>query len=481
MHEVEYIGGKPRPEGDLGPVKVWAALGLLAVILVIFMQWFRGDLASTTMKAAPESVAKSEDVEGGQYSDFAMTAKSIVRLSSPVRDEEETAALAQVFQEEMIPLAVTRTERLRLGILGGELVGKEEAVAHLTKLKSELDADSELGADATWLLMLYQKGAGALSQEVRDSLIERHGWFGELALAHGLPAHDSFRRQVTGGRARILSIFTFINRAEIVLFLLGAAIMVAIGVNYDALTVRGQFDDAVPDENLHAFVLFCIGFVIIIGLSLLPFGLQAEGSMTAAVIFELLPWALLAIPAWPLIRKVPWAEFRRTVGLHAGRGVIVEAAIGVAAYIAWMPATIGLSQALEWMSGWFGSSNVEDTPSGHPMFQSPPSDSGLLLFLSIFATVAWAPLVEEIIFRGFLQGWVRERLGPALAVFITSIAFGIVHPYSPLGIIQVTAAGFMFCMLREMRGSLIAPMVAHALHNGLITWMSLSIARAIGG
>lgn len=57
----------------------------------------------------------------------------------------------------------------------------------------------------------------------------------------------------------------------------------------------------------------------------------------------------------------------------------------------------------------------------------------------------------------------------------------MIHPYSPLGMLQVAFGGLLFGMLREWRGSLIAPMVAHAINNGVIALVSFMIARAIGG
>ncbi len=482
MHEVEYIGGgPPRREGTKASARLWLAFGLLAVVMVIFMQWFRGDLSRTTMKEAPASVVKSEDVEGGQYSEFAMEAKALVKLRPVNLPEEDKEELTRDFNEYLVPLAVTRAERLRLAIVAGEVVGKEDALARIVALQRELDPGSPLASDAEWFRVMYEKGADKLSQEVQASLMDRHGWFADLALAYGRPITDSFRRSAVGGRERILRTYKRLHWAQVALFLVGILALVVLIRANEELRSQGQFETPVPDENLQAFVLFCAGFVVILGLSLVPFGLGAEGSLEATAASELAIWVLMIVPAWPLLRGVPRNEFAQTVGLHLGRFVSAEIFVGVMAFVGVMPITIGLSEAIESLSRIFGSASVEGSPEGHPMFQAPPSDSGLLVFLSVIGSVVWAPLIEETVFRGFLYGWLRERLGIGLAIALSSIAFGIVHPYSPLGMIQVGAAGVVFALLREWRGSLIAPMVAHALHNGSIEAMSLAIANAIGG
>jgi membrane protease YdiL (CAAX protease family) len=64
-------------------------------------------------------------------------------------------------------------------------------------------------------------------------------------------------------------------------------------------------------------------------------------------------------------------------------------------------------------------------------------------------------------------------------VLVTAAVFGMVHPYTTAGLVQVGMIGIVFGLLREWRGSLIAPMVAHALHNGTIAFTTVMIMAAI--
>ncbi len=481
LHEVDYIGG---PDDLSGGAKLWLAGGLLAVVLVIFMQTFTGDVRSLTTSQVPAAVAHSESVEGGQYSEFAMSAKAAVKMrraGEKVTDETREEALAE-FNEVLADLAITRTERLRLAIVAGELIGKDEAIKRITELQKELESGSELASDATWLKMLYEKSPDAITPEAQTALLERHDWFGKLAMAFGKPVGDQYRRAATSGRARIRSTYTTLGLMQILCFLAGIG---ALGWTVSQLqTIRTEPDFAgiaVSDHFLEAFVLFCAGFVVVLGLSILPFGLQAEGSIGAMVFSEFLIWLLVAFPLYPILRGVSWKEFRRTVGFHAGEGVAKEFAYGVVGFLAWMPLLVVVSWIARLIQHLVGGADVEGGPGGYPMFQPPPSDSSLVLFFSFISAVIWAPLVEETMFRGFLHGWLRQRLGAFATVAIVSIAFGIIHPYSPLGMLQVAVGGVLFGILREWRGSIIAPMVAHALHNGQIEATTLAILRAIGG
>lgn len=480
MHEVDYIGG---PGEMSGGAKLWLAGGVLAVVLVIFMQWFTGDVRSLTTTVVPTAVAHSEEVEGGQYGEFALNAKVAVKMrrGSGKMSEEEREEFTTEFNESLAPLAVTRTERLRLAIVAAELVGKEEALKRIAELQKELEPGSELASDATWLKILYEKGRDAVTSEAQAALVERHEWFGNLALGFQKPLVDQYRRAAVSGRERIQSTSMALGLMQVLMFLVGIGALAWTWSKVQEIRTEPDFISApVSDHHLEAFVLFCAGFVVVLGLSILPFGLAAEGSMGAVVFSELLLWLLLVAPAYPLLRGVSWERFRKSVGLHTGEGLAKEVAYGVVGFLAWMPVIVVISKATDIIQLLAGTSDVEGGPGGYPMFQPPPSDSGLVLFLGVIASVVWAPLVEEMMFRGFLYGWIRQRLGFAATVTIVSICFGIIHPYSPLGMLQVAVGGVLFGILREWRGSLIAPMVAHALHNGQIEAATLAILRAIG-
>ena len=127
-----------------------------------------------------------------------------------------------------------------------------------------------------------------------------------------------------------------------------------------------------------------------------------------------------------------------------------------------------------------GVADAAETPGGYPMFDPPPGNSWFLVLLSVAGATIWAPVVEESIFRGALYRFCRGYMRPVWCVLITSTLFGLYHPYEAGGLVSVGLAGLVFGYLREWRGSLIAPAVAHALHNGTIAMFSVGMIAAAG-
>ncbi len=94
-------------------------------------------------------------------------------------------------------------------------------------------------------------------------------------------------------------------------------------------------------------------------------------------------------------------------------------------------------------------------------------------FLSVVTIVAFAPMLEEVLFRGFLQSFIRQHLGPRSAIVITSLCFSFFH-YSPeQGLSNISIIGSLFALalflgfVYEKRGSLPASMALHACFNAV--------------
>lgn len=97
-------------------------------------------------------------------------------------------------------------------------------------------------------------------------------------------------------------------------------------------------------------------------------------------------------------------------------------------------------------------------------------------FLVLFIAAVCAPLVEEVMFRGALYGWLRSKLSLWPCLFISGFIFAVVHPQGPIGVFPLCIIGMFFAVLREWRGNFVAPMLAHAIHNGLIVTISGNVS-----
>jgi hypothetical protein len=84
--------------------------------------------------------------------------------------------------------------------------------------------------------------------------------------------------------------------------------------------------------------------------------------------------------------------------------------------------------------------------------------------------VAAAPLFEEYLFRGLVFKGLRRTMTPAFAILASAAIFAIVHP--PLSFVPVFGLGVAAALAFERSGSLLAPILAHALYNAVMVWLS---------
>jgi len=92
--------------------------------------------------------------------------------------------------------------------------------------------------------------------------------------------------------------------------------------------------------------------------------------------------------------------------------------------------------------------------------------------LSLFG-VTFAPLLEELFFRGFLYPVLARRLGVAVAVILTALSFGLIHA-PQLGrawgpVLVVVLVGLTLTVIRAVSKSVAAGMLMHVAYNGTIS------------
>lgn len=97
----------------------------------------------------------------------------------------------------------------------------------------------------------------------------------------------------------------------------------------------------------------------------------------------------------------------------------------------------------------------------------------IALALTFISLVILPPIIEEILFRGFLFTGLRNKLKLWPAAIITSILFAIPHLFaSSEGLLWIAGIdtfilSLFLCYLRERTGNLWAPIILHALKNGI--------------
>ena len=85
----------------------------------------------------------------------------------------------------------------------------------------------------------------------------------------------------------------------------------------------------------------------------------------------------------------------------------------------------------------------------------------------IISITIMAPLVEELLFRGAIQGYMlRKGMKPLHAILIASAIFGIVH-MNPIQIPFAFAIGLIFGWLYYRTGSVVPGIIGHFINNSI--------------
>ncbi len=125
-----------------------------------------------------------------------------------------------------------------------------------------------------------------------------------------------------------------------------------------------------------------------------------------------------------------------------------------------------LAAGLTWVFSqfaWFNAGEVQDL--GYNFYMSGGERA-----VAFIATVVIAPVVEEVIFRGWLYGRLRTRLSGLVATLAVSVLFGLVHLQWNVGV-NVFALSVVLCGLREVTGTIWAGILAHMIKNGVAFYL----------
>ncbi|TVQ32967.1 MAG: CPBP family intramembrane metalloprotease [Phycisphaeraceae bacterium] len=393
---------------------------------------------------------------------------------------------------EMRQLAQTPADRLRMVMYAGEVDNAENALERLDGVlewvRGQLDADRAIDdespptalpdwiiADAEALRTIYTEGPNALDASSREALIERHRWSGRLALSFELDDADPMRAEVLAKANRFIAILFSALGVGALACLAGFALLTVAIVLIARGRLRSAYAPPAPGGSayLESFALFLLGFLVV---SMIAFFIMRQNG---ADLTPILIWLLPLAAAWPLVRGARVGAWRHALGLVPGRGVIREIGAGVVGYIACLPIflfglflTLILSATSTAISG-----ADEAEPITHPIMDDI-ARGGVWGVLGVYLlAVVWAPVVEELLFRGALYHHMRGICGVLVSAVVVAFIFAAIHPQGLLAIPALMGLAVAFALIREWRGSLIGAITAHALHNGtLVTIMIMALS-----
>jgi membrane protease YdiL (CAAX protease family) len=104
--------------------------------------------------------------------------------------------------------------------------------------------------------------------------------------------------------------------------------------------------------------------------------------------------------------------------------------------------------------------------------------SGVGLAFSLLMAVLVIPFFEELVFRGFLQSLLVQRMGERSGLIVTAAVFGLVH--GPSAFLPIFALALVLGVVMMRTGRIVGPWALHGLYNGGVLVMQLIVGGMNG-
>lgn len=156
---------------------------------------------------------------------------------------------------------------------------------------------------------------------------------------------------------------------------------------------------------------------------------------------------------------------------------LVSIAVGVAAYIAALSVTFAVVSILTFIFGEQLPSWITASNQGFISFLE--GDNVAVKFLWFVMIAAAAPIIEEIVFRGYLQDSLAQLCHhkmPILTIVIVSFIFALFHTNSLANMIFAFIVGVFLSFVRQRHGSILTCMIVHGTVNAVSLLIGLIAA-----
>lgn len=339
----------------------------------------------------------------------------------------------------------------------------------------QIEVSSEELQFAVNHICLSQKSPD-LSPESRGQLKSQLAWFYDLYAA---PRNSDSKLKLVSKETQAAAHSTMIKVAyglTIAFFLGTLSFFLSIYFFFKLILGKARF--AFEKAIIPSDYCLEIFFLYMLSMNLLPIALQ-HPSLRA----HLLPINAIAISSlslialWPVVFSQDLSETLRTIGLRLG-GISKfskDIFVGILSYIA---AIVPMLLVLTIYSLVLVFFKIDVSSGTHPIVPilTESKNSSTIVWILLLAVVV-APFVEEIMFRGALYTWLRDRSGATVSILLSSFIFAVIHPQGLVGIVPLTCIGIVLALIREWRGNLTSCMIAHACFNGGTLLIALNLLR----
>jgi len=445
----------PRPQHSGSTLLAWLIIAACVALVVI-----RNDRAAQLAEKDGDPIAPLQ---------LKCYGRMVVGIKSAIKLKWGMAPLKQNLKEDklidsMDKLATSADDKLKVAIIAGEINGADQAMARLEGL-AKADNSPELTQDIATLRAIYQNGVGSLDPPARASLAKHQGYFGQVALAYGVADDREPRQSLEQAGVRFIALVALAGLGILLLLLASFVCFILAIVFIASGKIRRAYvpDPAASSAYLEAFALYLVVFI-------------AFGFVVRQFNLDILHWewlALLIIPLamyWTARRGATAAQRQNAFGWIWGRGPHIEIPLGIAGYLACLPIEflgVVISARLAKMA---------DAHPTHPILRM--LDGDIWHVLAIYGLACGlAPVLEETMFRGALFHHLRRRWGWFISALVVAFIFAIIHPQGWTLVPALGSFALVVAALREWRGSILAPMAAHAFSNFVVVSMAMLFLR----
>ncbi len=231
-----------------------------------------------------------------------------------------------------------------------------------------------------------------------------------------------------------------------------------------------------PPRLWPVFVAYLVAFVSIVALSLVAAGLLREmyPDVPDHALFDGLPGLVagglasstaLALTVALFNRPLELTLLRLVPGWETGRALAVMI-VGM----------LALGQALDSLAVLAG---LGDKGALAAIRSALAAAAGPELFLAVLVIGVLVGSAEELFFRGYMQTRLGQRVPPALAVVVTSLAFGLLH-LEWIHALLAFVLGLYLGWITEVAGSALPAIACHVINNALFTVLT-AVVGTVGG
>lgn len=410
-------------------------------------------LSNHLEKAAPKKAAEGPSF---QVEMDARLAVGWVEFMRALSGGKVDAKAERQMTESVRTKAKSNAEKFYAAIVVADVESTDAAKPMLEEVAAS--PDDQLAADAERILAAH--GGESLSESEAERLKDRHGWIGKLAAVQGRGKDDPSRKEVVGPAIRSALVLLVFTGTILLALLIGIGLLVTAIV----LLVQKQLRFAgVPPASFDSRLLEAFTVYLAITGTALAWGLLKLPGGRAASLVAMVASIVLAY-MWPRWRGMSKAQRAAALGLSRGQGTIWEIGCGIVGYIALLPIVAAAFAVTLLLNRQF------QTDSAHPISEMMTGPLWVFLLVAVMAVI-YAPITEELFFRGAFFGFLRTRISWPIAAIIVGVIFAAIHPQGWAAIPLLGAIGVNLAILRHWRGSLVAPITAHALNNGTVMLM----------